>query len=434
MTPQSSFMVLAPVADGREHDLRSLLASMNLEPGVVDPANALVPFDQFERLHFARFAILEAPTAGDITVYGIPPSKWPTSLVFLGDCDGPSDSFLADLARRAGDGLRRIFAFCRGFSEKSDLVEWMKEREQRSAANYVNWIGRTVLQIREEHALRRALLDHLQTDGAIASGQEDPVALHSRLVSFVNAEREAGRLTVTPPPPTPPDWRLRNTLHKVGVPAALLLMAPFLILASPLLIYMLRSRETSDPEITPHPGHDHVRRTAAIEDRDFTNQFTAFGDLKPGRFRLWTTIFLLWLLNYSARHIYNRGYLTRVQTIHFARWVFVDGRRRLLFASNYDGSLESYMDDFINKVAWGINLVFGNGLGFPRVDWLIVGGASREQKYKRFLRRHQQPTDVWYKAYPGLTVIDLERNSRIRQGIERPSMTDREAREWMSLL
>jgi hypothetical protein len=197
---------------------------------------------------------------------------------------------------------------------------------------------------------------------------------------------------------------------------------------------MLRRREKTDPEIVPHPGHDHVRRTAAIEDRDFTNQFTAFGDLKPGRFRRWTTMFLLWLLNYSARHIYNRGYLTRVQTIHFARWVFVDDRRRLLFASNYDGSLESYMDDFINKVAWGINLVFGNGLGFPRVDWLIVGGASREQKYKRFLRRHQQPTDVWYKAYPGLTVVDLERNSRIRQGIERPSMTDREAREWMSLL
>ena len=82
------------------------------------------------------------------------------------------------------------------------------------------------------------------------------------------------------------------------------------------------------------------------------------------------------------------------------------------------------MDDFINKVAWGINLVFSNGIGYPRTDWLIAGGAKDEQKYKRVLRRHQLPTDVWYKAYPGLTVIDLERNSRIREGIERPSMTD----------
>jgi hypothetical protein len=92
------------------------------------------------------------------------------------------------------------------------------------------------------------------------------------------------------------------------------------------------------------------------------------------------------------------------------------------------------MDDFINKVAWGINLVFSNGLGYPHTDWLLAQGARDEQKYKRVLRRHQYPTDVWYKAYPGLTVVDLERNMRIREGVERTSMTDKEAREWLRLL
>jgi hypothetical protein len=177
-----------------------------------------------------------------------------------------------------------------------------------------------------------------------------------------------------------------------------------------------------------------VQRLEEIEDHDFTNQFSAMGDLKPGRFRRWLTIFLLWLLDYAARHIYRRGYLTRVQTIHFARWVFLDDRRRLFFASNYDGSLESYMDDFINKVAWGINLVFGNGIGFPRVSWLIGGGARFENKYKRYLRRHQIPTAVWYKAYPDLSVIDLNRNTRIREGLERQDMSEREVKEWLSLL
>ena len=111
--------------------------------------------------------------------------------------------------------------------------------------------------------------------------------------------------------------------------------------------------------------------------------------------------FSSWLLDYTARHVYRRGYLTRVQTIHFARWVLLDEGKRLFFASNYDGSVESYMDDFINKVAWGINLVFSNGVGFPRTTWLLKGGARFEQKYKRFLRRHQLPTAVWYNAYPG---------------------------------
>jgi hypothetical protein len=434
MTPQSTFMVLAPLADGQEESLRALLASMNLRPGGVDPHNRLVPFGQFERLHFARFVVLEAPTAGDVTVYGIPPAKWPTSLVFLGDCDGAADTFLADVVARAGDGLRQIFAFCRDFSPESDLLEWMKRHEQPSAANYANWIGRTVQQIHEEQALRRTLVDHLQNGAANAPEREGPIALRDRLVRFVEAERQTGRLTLSPEAPTPVDWRLRDAAHKIGVPVALLLLAPFLLVASPLLAYQLRSREKTDPEIAPRPDPGHVARLEALEDYEITNQFTIFGNVKPGRFRRWTTVFLLWLLDYSTRHIYNRGYLTRVRTIHFARWVFVDDRKRAFFASNYDGSVESYMDDFINRVAWGINLVFSNFVGYPRTDWLIKGGARNEQAYKHLLRRHQQPTDVWYNAYPGLSVVDLERNTRIREGIERRAMTDREAREWLSLL
>ncbi len=96
------------------------------------------------------------------------------------------------------------------------------------------------------------------------------------------------------------------------------------------------------------------------------------GSLKPGLFRRWTLIFFLWLINYTTRHIFNRGRLARVTTIHFARWVFLDDSKRLLFASNYDGSLESYMDDFINKVAFGLNVVFGNGIGYPTTNWLIL--------------------------------------------------------------
>ena len=75
--------------------------------------------------------------------------------------------------------------------------------------------------------------------------------------------------------------------------------------------------------------------------------------------------------------------LARVRTIHFARWVFLDGRKRILFLSNYDGSLESYMDDFINKVGFGLNVVFSNGIGYPRTDWLdrstavTTSGSSR---------------------------------------------------------
>ena len=57
------------------------------------------------------------------------------------------------------------------------------------------------------------------------------------------------------------------------------------------------------------------------------------------------------------------------------------------------------MDDFIDKVAWGLNLVFRNGVGYPRTSWLVRGGAKDELAFKDYLRVHQVPTRVWYSAY-----------------------------------
>jgi hypothetical protein len=41
---------------------------------------------------------------------------------------------------------------------------------------------------------------------------------------------------------------------------------------------------------------------------------------------------------------------------------------------------------------------------------------------------------VWYKAYPGLTLINMTRNARIRAGLERAQMSDAEVSAWLALL
>ena len=141
------------------------------------------------------------------------------------------------------------------------------------------------------------------------------------------------------------------------------------------------------------------------------------GSLKPGIVRLLTTDRRSLRPSITPRDTSSpAAALARMRTIHFARWVFLDGRKRMVFFSNYDGSLESYMDDFINKAGFGLNVVFSNGIGYPRTNWLVLDGCEDERKFKKFLRRHTMPTQVWYKAYPGLTAIDLERNVRIRAG------------------
>jgi hypothetical protein len=98
--------------------------------------------------------------------------------------------------------------------------------------------------------------------------------------------------------------------------------------------------------------------------------------------------------------------------------------------SNYDGSLESYMDDFINKVAWGLNAVFTHGRSYPPTRWLVFGGARDEQAFKDFLRTHQVPTGVWYSAIKNLTTKNVSNNAAIRAGLSQ-KLDPRQLTKWL---
>jgi hypothetical protein len=290
-----------------------------------------------------------------------------------------------------------------------------------------------VRSVRENAALHESLERYVDANGARLA-ELPPEATHAALRQYVEAERSAGRLTLTPENPTPLGWTIANLIHLIGVPLLLLIASPLLLVIAIIFTIRLRSLEKRDQETCWRVDQAYSDALASIEDQDVTNQFSALGGVKPGLVRLWTLSFVLLIIDYAARHIYTRGRLARVRTIHFARWVWLDNRQRVIFMSNYDGSLEAYMDDFINKVGFGLNVVFSNGIGYPRANWLILDGCKDERKFKEYLRRHQLPTEVWYKAYPGLTAVDLERNARIRDGIDSNSMSETEAREWIGLL
>jgi hypothetical protein len=433
MTPQSSFMVLAAIRPEREAELRELLDSMNDAPGRVNANNALIPFAEFSMIHVARLIVLKDNSLDDIKVYGLPPRDFPLYLAFLGNIDGEQDAFYEELARRASNGLRALFSCCEGFTAETQLVEWMKSHSRSSVAGYTNWLGRTVARVREEANLHDTIDRFLQSNArAFASLQAQEV--HAAVRAFISDEISAGRLKLSAEAPTPMGWQLRNLLHKFGLPLLALLFLPILIPVGLILAVRLRRLEKTDPELCFRVDQEYSDALARLEDHDVTNQFTAMGSLKPGTVRLWTATTILRTIDYAARHIFNRGRLARIRTIHFARWVFLDDKKRMVFFSDYDGSFESYMDDFINKSGFGLNVVFSNGIGYPRTNWLIFDGCADELKYKEFLRRHTLPTQVWYKAYPGLTAVDLERNTRIRRGVESSNLNNAEARIWVGLL
>ena len=431
MTPQDNFIIVAEVPSDRIDDLRSCLAKMTFpeRTGFADPANRLVPFKEFETIHFARFVVLADNTLEDRTKYYPQlPGKEPTYLCFMADCDGDADELLARIAREAG-GLREIFSHC-GYDGNADMLGWLRARRVKPVASYVNWVGRSVVQVKEEAALHCRLREVLPKIKA-----RDPQGILAEL------RRSAGPArSLTPEQPTPPGWRVRNLVHMLLpllLAAACFALFPILtivLLAVGTLLFVvaLRWHEQTDPIIPQPYEREKIIELREGEDHDVTNQYTAMGSIKPGRFRLWTQIAIVYGINWVARHIFTRGSIGRIGTIHFAHWVFIDQRRRGFFCSNYDGGHEAYMDDFINKAGFGLNLAFSCFMAYPTTDWLVAKGAWLEQDFKHFQRHHQIPTDVWYKAYPGLTARDLARNARIRNGFEKPQMSDDEIRRWLA--
>lgn len=423
MTPQHDFMIAAPLRADARPSIDALLDSMAREPGLADPDNPVIPFGRFPRIHFARLLLLDDNSLADRTHFPNLYFPCPVRLALLVVCDGSVDAQIDELIAVAGDGLRRLFGHCEGFDESADLRRWLHANNIRSATFYMNWTGRTVLQSREEEVLHQVLREELAGLPA-AAPRETKRALREAVA------RRAVKLT--PEAPTPPGRWLANLVDLIAVPIIILLMTPILILLAPLLAIKLRRLEKANPVIAARPTVERIKMLSRYEERDITNPFSAMGSIQPGLFRRWLSSYLLWLIDWAVRHIANRGKLSRVRTIHCARWIYLDDKRRLYFASDYDGSHEAYMDDFVNKVAFGLNLSFSHGIGIPKTRWLLWGGARNEGDWKAFLRHHEMPTPVWYKAYPGLTCQDLARNARIRKGLESDTSDERAIRRWLA--
>src|SRR5262245_44100758 len=233
MIPQSTFMIVAPIIEARRQELSSLLASMNDRPGMANPNNTLVPFGHLENLHFARFVILEDKTATDFAELGLEVPRYAALLSFMGDFDGPASDMLLQMAKQVEPGLRRIFSCCEGFDASTNLLVWMRTHSHAPTANYVNWIGRTVTQIREEAALRDSLVECVK-DNHASFLRRAPQDVRATLVTHGQTLLNERKLSLRKPPPTPLRWSIRDVLHYAIGPAFLLL--PW-ALAVPVLLF-----------------------------------------------------------------------------------------------------------------------------------------------------------------------------------------------------
>jgi hypothetical protein len=138
----------------------------------------------------------------------------------------------------------------------------------------------------------------------------------------------------------------------------------------------------------------------AIEDRVTQNQMTVIvpvrSDFKARRL----LPFILKVVNRVGAK--STGSLSGLTTIHFARWAIIDKGKNLFFESNFDGSWENYIDDFVDRASLGMNVIWGNCTGFPD------SGCKDIEWFKKYIRDNQIPAQVFYSAY---------RNSSIKNNL-----------------
>jgi hypothetical protein len=421
MPHQDALTVAAKVVPSKLPGVTQLLQELRTSPG----HNAVLPFARIPSLHFGRIVLLPASDnpSGE---------RVPAELLLVTDCDGSADDHLNALVQAAGAGLDRLFGHCedypQGRIENAERLAFLQRKRLRPRAYYVHQQGRTVAQIQREAQLRERLQAFV---AACCFENQSAQAVRERIRSHVKRD-PALEWALEPAPEPELAFKVREALHHASLPARLVAFGPVLLPALALLIAALRVQESHDYAEHVRPSPEQLRELTALEDRLANSGYTAAAFVKPGFVRSTTVRLLLELIGWGARHVFTHASLAGVKTIHFARWIPLD-QGRVVFCSNYDGSVESYNNDFIDLVAAGLNLIFSNAYGYPRTTFLIRGGAMREQEFKDFLRRVQVPTPVWHSAYPQLTAAIIDRNTRLRAGL-RGRMNEREAREWLALI
>lgn len=166
-----------------------------------------------------------------------------------------------------------------------------------------------------------------------------------------------------------------------------------------------------------HPGYEQ-------------NHVMAVGKLKSGLFRKYLHALSLWSIGIAVKHWFRPGLVNHMGSIHYARWWRIPGSDTVSFYSNFDGSWENYLEDFIMRNRWGQTAGWSNWEGFPNTKYLIMGGAGNAEGFKRWVRIVQQIAPFWYSRFPEFTTERIRNNAIIHLG-SGLAETSTEAEEWL---
>jgi hypothetical protein len=348
--------VIAKVKPGEEESLRQVLKDIG--PGM---------FAKSSSTHVANFVILNDKENGP-------------RLFFTSYYDGDLRDYLRELLQVAPQ-MHKIWDKCEGYTGPRAFMRFIRRHAHPAQALFIALRNESVQSIRREKAIRQQIEQFLSLEEVARYMRKPGLAPFFDLLSQIPRKRALPN----------PLQLLTTKLWKLAHGAFFGIYLAFARWYGSLIV------DNNFVSVAADVGkqmHTTVTDTLASQD-----QMTNMIEVKPG-YRLRIRLALA-MLNFLARYGFEPGDLAGVKTIHFACWVLVDGGKRLLFQSKFDGSWENYMGDFVDKVSWGLDAVWENTVNYPSA------GMRDIWAFKRFIRDHQFEFQIAYSAYPQETVTNI---------------------------
>jgi hypothetical protein len=378
-------------------------------------------FNQLGTLHYARWFILREDSFRDKPAF---PLK--ERLVFSSNFDGGIEEHVADLVAIFPEYFDELYDCCEEYPEpaqrntetrKRYLLRW----KVNTTAFYIGAPDRSLKQIQQEDELKNFIWNFVNQNNW--NGKS---AVQIQKIIQQEVDKIPGF-----------EWS-KKQVHVKGTnwPGMILMSLIILILSPVLILWILflhffhERRDKNYYGKRSQLNDNLVRRLETDEDLFSQNQFTQVLVMKPGKVRLITVHALMLFARTLIKNFFVKGKLMGIPTIHFARWVLIDNSKHMMFFSNFDGSWNQYLCDFIDKSGWGLTSIFSNTKNFPKTNFVFTGGAYDEEHFLAWSRGTQVLTQVWYSAYHHLSIKNIVNNTLIRNEL-RKNLSEKQAQLFL---
>jgi hypothetical protein len=418
MTPQNPLTLVTPVKNGEHDNLDTLL--MKIRKDII---NGLPQqFEDLNTIHYARWILLEPKDADGKSRPGVG-----VRLVFSSDFDGDESQHLSDISTKCAQFFDDMYSHCEGYPEPKDRTpesrkNYLSRWRVKPSAFFAGAPGRTLPQIRQENELRNHVWNLIK---AGSWNNKSANEIHNAIKENVLATKDF-------------EWAKQSTkmpaikwLGMALLGIILLVLLPFIIIWVLIINFFLEPKDEQLGLTPSQVDEAHIKKLEEYEDLQNQNQFTQVLVMKPGKIRLITLQGLMLFAKSLISYLFVNGKLMGIPTIHFARWVMIDDQKRMLFFSNFDGSWQQYLGDFIDKSGWGLTGIWSNTQKFPRTKFLFAAGAYDEEHFLAWSRYFQIPTAVWYCAYPQLSIKNIINNSYIRNELFK-DLNEQDAQKFLN--